>query len=166
MAPTSLTSFFNFNITPDPNPIIACAMIQPVLPPRTILHFITDRALVRWMARVICIRISPCFKFIAKKSLGPFFPALPQSTRVPYSVTSLLHSWPRDMLATPAWAMAIPFRECSFVMLVPLRILPASLVYAYQHLLRYGTTVPTLHTMPISHFSLVFAVALGFEIMC
>jgi hypothetical protein len=70
------------------------------------------------------------------------------------------------MLATPAWAMAIPFRECSFVMLVPLRILPASLVYAYQHLLRYGTTVPTLHTMPISHFSLVFAVALGFEIMC
>ena len=116
--------------------------------------------------RVICIRISPCFKFIAKKSLGPFFPALPQSTRVPYSVTSLLHSWPRDMLATPAWAMAIPFRECSFVMLVPLRILPASLVYAYQHLLRYGTTVPTLHTMPISHFSLVFAVALGFEIMC
>ena len=129
-------------------------MIQPVLPPRTILHFVTDRALARWMARVICIRISPCFKFIAKKSLGPFFPALPQSTRVPYSVTSLLHSWPRDMLATPAWAMAIPFRESSFVMLVPLRILPASLVYAYQHLLRCGTSVPTLHTMPISYFPL------------
>jgi len=97
------------------------------------------------------------FKFIAKKSLGPFFRALPQSTRVPHSVTVLLHSWPRDMLATPAWAMAIPFRESSFVMLVPLRILPASLVYAYQHLLRCGTAVPTLHTMPISHFPLVFA---------
>ena len=85
---------------------------------------------------------------------------------MPHSVTLLLHSWPRDMLATPAWAMAIPFRESSFVMLVPLRILPASLIYAYQHLLRCGTTVPTLHTMPISHFPLVFAVALGFKLMC
>jgi hypothetical protein len=70
------------------------------------------------------------------------------------------------MLATPAWAMAVPFRESSFVMLVPLRILPASLIYAYQHLLRCGTAVPTLHTMPISHFPLVFAVALGFKLMC
>ena len=106
------------------------------------------------------------FYFIAKKSLGPFFPALPLLMHVPYSVTSLLHSWPCNMLATPAWAMAIPFRESSFVMLVPLRILPASLVYAYQHLLRCGTAVPTLHTMPISHFHLVFAVALGFKLMC
>ncbi len=66
------------------------------------------------------------------------------------------------MLATPAWAMAIPFRESSFVMLVPLRILPASLVYAYQHLLRCGTTVPTLHTMPISHFPLILRFAMRF----
>jgi len=67
------------------------------------------------------------------------------------------------MLATPAWAMAIPFRENSFVMLVPLRILPASFVYAYQHLLRCGTTVPTLHTMPISHFPLGLRFCVGLQ---
>ena len=89
------------------------------------------------------------FKFIAKKSLGPFFPALPQSTRVPHSVTSLLHSWPRDMLATPAWASAIPFRESSFVMLVPLRILPASSVFAHLQLSRYGTLCQHFDTLQI-----------------
>jgi hypothetical protein len=76
------------------------------------------------------------FYFIAKKSLGPFFPALPLFMHVPYSVTSLLHSWPCNTLATPAWAMAIPFRESSFVMLVPLRIIPANSVFAHPQLPR------------------------------
>jgi len=44
---------------------------------------------------------------------------------VPHLVASLPHSGPCNMLATPAWASAIPFRESSFVMLVPLRILPS-----------------------------------------
>ena len=68
LPPLFLTSTYQH----EPNPIIADAMIQPVLPPRTILHVITDRALVRWIARVICIRISPFFNSSLRNRWVPF----------------------------------------------------------------------------------------------
>ena len=68
LPPLFLTSTYQH----EANPIIADAMIQPVLPPRTILHVITDSALVRWIARVICIRISPFFNSSLRNRWVPF----------------------------------------------------------------------------------------------
>jgi hypothetical protein len=58
-------------------------------------------------------------------------------------------------------ASVSPFRGGIFFVLYCASCLPSIWVFAHQHLLRCGTAVPTLHTMPISHFPLIFAIVLG-----
>ena len=59
-------------------------------------------------------------------------------------------------------ASVSPFRESIFFVLDCASCPPSSWVLAHQHLLRCGTAVPTLHTMPISHFPLILRFAMRF----
>ena len=139
-------------------------MIQPVLPPRTILSlFGSCFGTVGGTGHML--------SHIALRNIWLGFVALPWRSA---SAIDACASFGRFASAFDAMqytrdtstASVSPFRGNIFFVLDCASCPPSSWVLAHQHLLRCGTAVPTLHTMPISHFPLVFAVALGFKVMC
>ena len=141
-------------------------MIQPFLPHSYHPHPVSDRTSVSEGGTGHMHTHIALFYFIAKKSLGPFFPALPLLMHVPYSVTSLLHSWPCNMLATPAWAMAIPFRGSSLLCWFRCASFQPIQFLLIHSSLGYGTSVPTPRSLGISHSPFIYFAFVSAYISC